>query len=183
MIDLIQAFKPFNEQEVKDKATLLEIIETENIYFRSNPIVHMTASAWVLNKDHTKVLMVYHKLYNSWSWLGGHADGNQDLLSVAIKEVHEESGVTSVTALSNDIFSIEILTVDGHEKNGSYVGSHLHANVTFLLEADENDPLIIKHDENSDVAWFSLEDALKASTEPWFIKRIYTKLNKKLEVI
>ena len=30
----------------------------------------MTASAWVVNPGRTKVLMVYHNIYKSWSWLG-----------------------------------------------------------------------------------------------------------------
>ena len=71
--------------------------------------------------------------------------------------------------------------MDGHEKRGAYVPSHLHLNVTFLLEADDAEPLRICEDENKGVAWFSLEDALRASTEPWFVKRIYTKLNEKLK--
>lgn len=53
----------------------------------------MTASAWVVNKDRSKVLMIYHNIYNSWSWLGGHADGETDLLAVAIREVREEAGI------------------------------------------------------------------------------------------
>ena len=77
-------------------------------------------------------------------------------------------------------FSLEILTVDGHEKKGVYVPSHLHLNVTYLLEADEDDALSVKPDENSGVAWFSLDGAVAASTEPWFQERIYGKLNEKL---
>ena len=139
----------------------------------------MTASAWVVNRERTKVLMVYHRIYDSWSWTGGHADGETDLLSVAVREVREETGV-SAHPVSEDIFSLEILTVDGHEKRGEYVSSHLHLNVTYLLEADERDELHVCEDENKAVAWFTLDGALKASTEPWFVERIYKKLNKKL---
>ena len=56
----------------------------------------------------------------------------------------------------------------------------IHLNVTYLLEADELDMLSVKEDENSDVAWFSLKDAVEASTEPWFREHIYSKLNAKL---
>ncbi len=72
------------------------------------------------------------------------------------------------------------MTVDGHEKRGRYVSSHLHLNVTFLLEADPASPVRRKPDENSQVGWFSLEEAVAASTEPWFQTRIYPKLNGKL---
>lgn len=79
-----------------------------------------------------------------------------------------------------EIYSLEILTVDGHEKHGVYVSSHLHLNVTYLLEADPADPVRRKPDENSAVGWFPLEEAVAASTEPWFRERIYKKLNDKL---
>ena len=83
-------------------------------------------------------------------------------------------------SLGFNIFSIEILTVDGHIKRGKYVPSHLHLNVTYLLEADEAEVLHIKQDENSGVAWFTLEEALEKCSEPWMIEWIYKKLNEKL---
>ena len=124
--------------------------------------------------------MVYHNLYNSWSWLGGHADGDRDLLATAVREVREESGLAEVRPVSPAIYSVEILTVDGHEKRGAYVSSHLHLNVTYLLEADPAEPVRCKPDENSRVGWFGLEEAVAASTEHWFRERIYKKLNEKL---
>jgi len=127
--------------------------------------------------------MIHHNIYNSWSWLGGHADSDTNLLNVAIKEVKEESSVTHVKPVIETIFSLETLTVDGHIKNGIYVSSHLHLNLTYLLMVDENESLEIKADENSDVAWFELDDAVNASSETWFKDRIYSKLNKKLEDI
>ena len=78
----------------------------------------VTASAWVVSPDRTQVLMAYHNLYDSWSWLGGHADGDRDLLAVSMREVREESGLTAVRPVSPHIYSLEILTVDGHEKRG-----------------------------------------------------------------
>jgi ADP-ribose pyrophosphatase YjhB (NUDIX family) len=181
----IRDYIPFNEQEEKDKALILEALKTEkNIFSRTNALAHMTASAWVVNPSHDKVLMVYHNIYHSWSWLGGHADGEKDLLSVALREVKEESGVTDVKVLNDGaIFSLEVLTVDGHIKNGAYVSSHLHLNVTYLLEVDEKDPLFVKPDENSGVRWFSLEGAISASSEPWFQEHIYAKLNQKLALL
>lgn len=177
----IKAYQPFNEQEAADKELILECLKREpDIYTRENTLAHMTASAWVVNKERTKVLMAYHNIYNSWSWLGGHADGETDLLQVALKEVREESGIKNVHPVSEKIYSLESLTVDGHVKRGQYVSSHIHLNVTYLLEADEQDMLTIKEDENSGVAWFSLKDAVEASTEPWFREHIYSKLNAKL---
>lgn len=177
----IEAYQPWNEQESADREVLLARMRRgEELYTRANPDAHLTASAWVVSPDRKQVLMAYHNLYGSWAWLGGHADGQQDLLAAAIREVQEESGLTEVYPVTPDIFSLEILTVDGHEKLGRYVSSHLHLNVTYLLEADPTLPVRCKPDENSRVGWFGLEEAVAASTEPWFQQRIYKKLNAKL---
>ena len=153
----IENYPPFNEQEEKDKALILGwISNNENAFSRENTVAHITASAWVVNKDRSKVLMVYHNIYNSWSWMGGHADGETDLLSVAIREVKEEAGISNV--------------------------SHLHLNITYLLEADSEEQVSVKADENSGVVWFSPEDALEKSTEPWFVEHIYSKLIKKMGI-
>lgn len=185
MKEFIQDLKryiPWNEQEEHDKAVMLHLLETQkDIFMRDNQTAHFSASSWLLNKEHTKVLMIYHNIYHSWSWTGGHADGETNLLEVARREAMEETGVTSIKAVTEDIFSIEILTVDGHVKRGGYVPSHLHLNVTYLLEADEDAVIRIKPDENSGVKWFTLEEALEVCSEPWMVEWIYKKLNDKLK--
>lgn len=186
MADLLRAlavYHPWNEQEDRDRCELLRRLNSgEELYSRDNPSAHLTASAWVVSPDRTQVLLAYHNLYDSWAWLGGHADGERDLLAVALREVREESGLTALRPVSENIYSLEILTVDGHEKRGRYVSSHLHLNVTYLLEADPTAPIRCKPDENSQVAWFSPEDAVSVSNEPWFRERVYQKLNAKLVV-
>ena len=178
----IERYIPFNEQEERDKTLILDwICNNENAFSSDNVVAHMTSSAWVVNKDRSKVLMVYHNIYNSWSWLGGHADDETDLLSVAIREVKEEAGIMNVQPVSNDIFSMESLTVDGHVKKGEYVSSHLHLNITYLLEADSEEAVTVNENENSGVAWFAPEEALEKSTEPWFVKNVYTKLLNKMK--
>lgn len=176
----ITNYIPYNDKEESDKRLILSLLDNDNIFDRSNSYAHMTASAWVTNKDHTKILMAYHNIYKSFSWLGGHCDGNRNCLEVAIKEVKEEAGINNVKAISNSLFSLEVLTVDGHYKKGQYVSSHLHLNVTYLLEADDNEILKIKEDENSAVKWFDIDKAVDASNEEWFKENIYSKLNNKL---
>ena len=184
-MDLMQelaAYRPWNEQEERDRAELLRRLGSgEELYSRDNASAHITASAWVVSPDRAQVLLAYHNLYDSWAWLGGHADGDRDLLAAALREVQEESGLAEVRPVSDRIYSLEILTVDGHEKRGRYVSSHLHLNITYLLEADPAAPIRPKPDENSRVGWFPLEDAIAASNEPWFRERIYKKLNEKLK--
>ena len=181
LLSVLYSYRPWNPQEARDTTELLRRLEAgEDLFHRENTAAHLTASAWVVSPDRKRVLMAYHDLYNSWAWLGGHADGDRDLLAAAMREVREESGLREVRPVSRGIYSLEILTVDGHEKRGQYVSSHLHLNVTYLLEADPAAPVRNRPGENSRVAWFPLEEAVAASSEPWFRERIYQKLNAKL---
>ena len=167
---------PFNEQEAADREVALRCLHLPDIYVRDNELVHITASAWIVNADRSKALMAYHNIYDSWAWLGGHADGETDLLKVAEREAKEESGITDIKPVSKDILSLEIVPVSGHEKRGKYVPSHLHLNVTYLFEAPEHQELFIKPDENSGVMWIPLDEIKNKSTEKWFVERIYSKL-------
>jgi len=176
-LDAIINYQPKNEQEERDKAFFLRYIRTKpDCLYRSNDLAHFTASAWIVNADRSKVLMVWHNIYRSWSWTGGHADGDADLAAVALREVREETGIHSARLVSPHPISLETLTVDGHIKRGEYLHSHLHLNVTYLIEADDTDMLQVKPDENSDVRWFTPEGALSASTEPWMVEHVYKKL-------
>ena len=182
LIAQLEAFQPWNGQEEKDRALILGCLQTnEDIFTRQNALAHMTASAWVVNPARDRVLMAWHNIYRSWSWLGGHADGETDLLAVALREVREESGIARVRPLLTAPFSLESLTVDGHVKRGQYVSSHLHLNVTYLLEADDAQTPAAKPDENAAGGWFAPEEAVAASCEPWFRERVYGKLNEKLK--
>ena len=164
----IENFIPYNEQEEVDKKIMLNYIKDfDDVLTRQNEYGHFTSSAFVLNKDRSKILMAYHRIYNSWAWVGGHSDGDNDLLYVAMKEAKEETGIKNVVPISKDIYSLELINVNGHEKRGKYVGSHVHLNVTYLLEADENEEIHIKEDENSGVRWIPINKILESSSEPW----------------
>lgn len=177
----IKKYNPYNEQEKIDKEMMLEYINTfEDILTRKNRMCHFTASNWIVNKERTKVLMIYHNIYKSWAWTGGHADGDSNLLNVALKEAQEESGLKELKVLSQGMFGIQILTVDSHIKKGKFVPSHLHLDCCFLLEADENSKVKIKEDENSGVQWVELDKAVQLTKEER-MKPIYRKLNEKLK--
>ena len=178
----INKYMPFNEQEEKDKEVMLKYFDAfVDVMERKNEFAHFTASAWIVNKEQTKVLMAFHNIYQSWSWIGGHADGDSDLLHVALKETEEETGLKEIQPLSDEIFSIEILSVDGHVKKENHVSTHVHLNLTYLIAADENEMTKINPDENSGIRWMALDESIEACTEP-YMKIIYKKLNEKLKV-
>ena len=198
LIEQLQNYVPYNEQEQADKELMLQCIKMfgnqtdnclvpiketllcqSNIFTRENKLCHFTASNWIVNKEHTKVLMVYHNIYRSWAWTGGHADGEQDLLLVARKEAEEETGLKNVTLLSDGIYAIQMLTVNSHRKKGKFVSSHLHLDCCYLWGANEADMVRAKADENSGVEWIPIEKVLEATSEE-HMKPIYEKLNQKL---
>lgn len=306
LYDDIAAYQPFNEQEAIDKQVILRALREDQTCFERSAQAHMACSIWVVDPAFEQTLLVYHNIYDSWSWIGGHADGERDLATVALRELAEETGVTgaklltcemptenaiadakaganagtgaekeagagtqaeadagaqadagasadganaqasaivdidanadasaqasasvnvdagaganantpaSATTQDDDsgqeettpkkqgsastgekklgrhdrprspIFSLEVLTVDGHEKHGAYVSSHLHLNVTYLAVASPAESLRIKPDENSGVRWVPLDQLIPLSTEPWIRTRIYGKFLDKLRIL
>ena len=180
----LKEYKVYNLQELIDKVRIINFLkENDNAYLRDNEKMHMTASSWIINKDKTKVLMIYHNIYDSWAWTGGHADGDEDLAYVAVKEAKEETNNKNIELVNNNIFSIEILKVKEHIKNGKIVKEHLHANVTYLLKANEFDKISAKIDEAKDTKWIKIEDIKSEIKEKWMYKHIYKKLIKKLKRI
>jgi 8-oxo-dGTP pyrophosphatase MutT (NUDIX family) len=177
----IEKYTPYNVQEENDKEMMLKYIDTfEDVVTRENKMCHFTASNWIVNKERTKVLMIYHNIYKSWDWTGGHADGDSNLLHVALKEAEEETGIKNFKVLSNGIYGLQIITVDSHIKRGKFVPSHLHLDCCFLLEADESETLKIKLDENSGVKWIDIDKAVEITSEEK-MKPIYRKLIEKYD--
>ena len=178
----LNAFVPYNEQEASDQDLFVRYLaQFDDLYTRENPLAHLTASCWIVNPRRDKVLMAYHKLYDSWAWLGGHADGQHNLLQVALKEGREEAGIQQLRPLQEDIFSLEVLGVNPHVKKGRFISAHLHLNVTYLFEASEEQALFCKPDENSAVAWFETDRLLAAVSEPQ-MHPIYQKLMDKVRL-
>ena len=176
----IEAYAPWDEQEAADKRMLLLALDTLDAPLtRENPFAHFTASAWIVNPARDRALMAWHNIYRTWAWTGGHADGEADLLSVALREAREETGIARIEPVRREIYSLEALPVHAHVKRGKFVSAHLHLNVTYLLQADDAQPLRSKPDENAAVAWLPLEEAAENREEP-FMAAIYRKLNRKL---
>lgn len=181
LIKEIEDYVCYDAQEINDKKIILKCLDTfGDCLTRDNEIAHFGSSAFVLNKTKDKCLMVHHNIFNSWSWPGGHADGESNLLNVAIKEVIEETGVKNVMPMTDEIISINILPVKGHMKKGIYISPHLHLSIAFLLLADENEKLIVKSDENSNVQWISLDDIESYVTEE-HMKIIFKKIISKIK--
>ena len=175
-VEMLKKYKTKIEQEQKDIEMIIKAEEKfGNILTRDNEFCHLTASSFVINKAHTKVLCIYHNIYDSWGWLGGHADGDDDMLYVAEKETREESSLENFKLLKETPISVEVLPVRGHVKKGKYVSGHLHLNVTYLFEADEHDSVHILESENSKVGWLTFDKLISKCDEPYMLP-VYEKI-------
>lgn len=175
----IESFVPSTQEEQIEKELFLKYLSIfDDVLTRKNNICHLTSSAFIVNKDRTKVLAIYHKIYNSWGWTGGHADGDEDLIYVAEREAKEETSIKNLKLITDQIVSLDVMPVHRHYKKGEYVPTHIHLSVAYLFEGDENDHIQILEDENSGVAWFTFEEFLEKTTEPHMID-IYKKIIEK----
>ncbi|MGL5414402.1 MAG: NUDIX hydrolase [Clostridium sp.] len=175
--DIIKSYKPINEQEMKDKIVFLQCIDNfKDTLTRENVVCHFTASAFVVNKNRDKTLMIYHNIYNTWAWTGGHMDGEEDFLKVALKELREETGIKTVKLLSDEIMSLDVLPVAGHMKNGVYIAPHLHLNIAYLFECSEEEEVRAKLDENSGVKWLEISRLNRYVEKEPYISYIYKKI-------
>ncbi len=179
----LSKFKPYDEEEKNSLNIMLDYAKKdEDILTRDNDEAHVTVSAWILNKDRAKVLMIYHNIYDSWAWIGGHADGDGDLKRVVLKEIEEETGVKNVSFLSDGIYGINVLPVERHLKRGKYVEEHLHLDVAYVLEANESEALRKKDDENSGVKWIPIDKLREYVTEEKMLP-VYERLCEKIKNI
>ena len=124
----LHRFIPANpsEQQVRTELLALAAQEGEALLSRQRQAGHLTASGLIVDPDFTKMLMVYHNIYRSYSWTGGHADGDPDLLGVALREAREETGIQEVYPYSSNVLALDRLPVPPHEKKGVPVPAHHH---------------------------------------------------------
>lgn len=180
--ETVERYIPCDEQEERDKEQMLIFTNSfDNVLTRDNVIGHFTASAFIVNKERTKMAAVYHIITDGWTYPGGHADGEEDLLSVALREAEEETGLKA-NVLKKEPFLISSNPVNSHIKRGKIVSSHLHFDVLYLMEADEKTQLEYREDESKGVKWIPFNE-IENEKMVDLIKPIAIKLAKKVNNI
>ncbi|WP_245816826.1 MULTISPECIES: NUDIX hydrolase [Reichenbachiella] len=130
----------------------MDLLSFDNCFERSLSFGHITASAWVLNPNRDAVMLLHHKKLDRWLQPGGHADGDEDVVRVAQKELSEETGLTQVKLLKDGIFDLDIHAIPARKADLA----HEHYDVRFVFVALQPDEMK-KNEESNDLAWIPLE--------------------------
>jgi hypothetical protein len=171
LFELLNAYHPEAPEEKKFKKEMLELLESDpmNCFERSREDGHFTASCWLLNKDASQALLMHHTKLDQWFQLGGHCDGDPDVLAVALKEAQEESGINHIVPVSTEIFDIDIHLIPASSKHKA----HYHYDVRFLLKVASNEN-VIQNSESKELRWITGDSAslppVNDSVKRMFIK-------------
>ena len=176
--DIIGTYIPKDEKEEKDLELIKQFVKNHNdIYSRNNLIGHVTSSVIILDEEKKHILLGYHNIYKSWGWFGGHNDGDEDCLKVALKEAKEETGLDEFRLIDEAPLGIDVVYVQNHIKNGIYVPDHLHLNVTYGLITSKKNTISFNKSEHSGLKWFRIDNYEKNVSEERMLP-IYDKLLK-----
>lgn len=168
----LENYKPFDEIEALHIEQLKQFLDdSSNPYDRSNLIAHVIADAWIVNPERDHIVLVEHRLSKVWVTPGGHCDGNPDVFSNAVREAHEETGLTNLRPLlGGNIFDINVAPVPTRHRHGIHEPAHMHFDVCYAFEAPNDAPLTIS-DESTDLRWVPLADINNLTTIPSHYRR------------
>ena len=165
------AYQPFDDEELAARERILEFVRRQQpLTYLDNQWDHLTAGGWLLSPDGKKVLLTHHQSFGQWLQLGGHVEAGEDLLTAALRESKEESGIDDIRALSRQIFDLDVHHVPAEHGRPP----HYHYDIRFLLQANTWDFVI--SDESDALAWFLPEKV--ANPQGWLhgtLKRMVAK--------
>ena len=150
------------------------LVSSSNVFERSHAIGHFTGSAWLVSADESRVLLTHHRKLDRWLQLGGHADGDADLASVALREAGEESGLGGLR-VERDIFDLDRhrIPARGNEPE------HWHYDVRFVVRTNDSEEFVVS-DESHALAWREIaslmnddaaDPSLRRMARKWLMSR------------
>lgn len=170
LLQLLEEYKPLYQEEIVAKEKIISFVKKYSDCFeRTLEVGHITASAWLLNKQATHALLTHHAKLNLWLQLGGHCDGNSNVLEVALKEAQEESGIIAIQPVSSAIFDIDVHLIPANSKEKA----HYHYDVRFLLQVKSNENIITSN-ESKELRWIE-KDIMQLPTKELSVQRMFTK--------
>lgn len=176
LLDQLADYAARHPEEAETVGRFIGFVTAEaDCFERSLAAGHVTGSAWIVSADGTKVLLTHHAKLDRWLQLGGHADGDPDVLAVALKEAREESGLSEFEPVGDGIFDLDIHPIPARKGDPE----HLHYDVRYVLRATGNTDYIVS-DESHDLRWVPLdgvadltgEESMRRMVRKWIASRL-----------
>ena len=168
LIQLLSVYKPADAADDARRSHVKDFVEsTPDCFERTHVAGHITGSAWVVDKTGEKVLLTHHKKLGKWLQLGGHADGNPDVLATALREAEEESSLPNLKPVSNAIFDVDVHSIPARPEEPE----HLHYDIRFLVRATGQEKFTVS-DESNTLAWVTLGNVPNLSKEESLLRML-----------
>mgnify|MGYP003634977485 CR=1 FL=1 len=145
------------------------VVSHSNCYDRELTVGHITGSGWIVDESGIRTLLTHHRKLNLWLQPGGHADGNDDVMAVAMQECLEETGLRNLSPVSAEIFDLDVHGIPARKDEPS----HFHYDVRFLIQQHGEDNYIVS-EESHDLAWVAMH-SLEDYTDEWSMRRMRDK--------
>lgn len=164
----LKKYIPFDSHEKEMVGKVILLIENTPDCFHNNSFpAHMTASAWIIDNGLTHLLFTHHRKLNKWLQLGGHADGEENLVNAATREAMEESGLKSVRLAAPGIFDVDIHEIPARKD----IPAHYHYDVRYLFKADKDEPLVVS-DESHDLKWLDINEVAQYNSDESILRML-----------
>lgn len=168
LLSQLAVYQPLRAQDAAARDRIARFVEEHEACFeRSLAIGHVTGSAWIVDAGRSRCLLTHHRKLDRWLQLGGHADGDADVLAVAMREAREESGLVSLRVVAPSIFDCDVHAIPGRGPEPA----HHHYDVRFLLEADADEPLVVS-EESRELAWVACEHVATLSPDDSVVRMV-----------
>lgn len=165
LLSLLDSYQPTLEEMLFKRDMITFIQQHPNCFERSLEAGHITASAWLLNHDHSKALLMHHAKLDRWFQLGGHCDGDSNVLNVAIKEAQEESGITEIIPVHINIFDIDVHLIPANSREAV----HFHYDVRFLLYTPTQETTV-QNSESKELRWIEKNQQTLPTNNPSVVR-------------
>lgn len=161
LLTLLFNHQPADEEERAMVMQTVQFVQNHpNCFDRQLQIGHVTGSAWIVSPDRQQVVLLHHYKLDRWFQPGGHADGDPDVLRVALREAEEETGLRDLKVVDPAIFDVDVHTIPARADEPE----HVHYDIRFLFEASTDQPFV-RTRETKDVRWVHISDVTKLTAE------------------
>lgn len=173
ILQQISDYHPESALDEANKKAILQFIQNNPDCFNRDLLYgHVTGSAWIINQTRDKVLLTLHAKVTAWMQMGGHSDGDPLTHQVALREAHEESGLQYIKPLSPGIFDVDVHHYPVRQRNSELEPEHLHFDLRYIFEADENEQLTPQVGESNGLKWIPLNEAHQLNSQEHFLRMI-----------